>query len=101
MKAGEGQTILKRTQAVLEKMQRVEVLNMQMNKSISGKLYMGFGLIIVIVVFAFVVNWVAVAYESSTRKLYKDSISMVENLSRLDKMRSENRLYLRNFLLNG
>src|SRR5215472_2058425 len=74
---------------------------MQMNKSIGGKLYLGFGLIIVIVVFAFVVNWVAVAYENSTRRLYKDSISMVENLSKLDKMRSENRLYLRNFLLNG
>jgi methyl-accepting chemotaxis protein len=74
---------------------------MQMNKSIGGKLYLGFGLIMVIVVFAFIVNWVAVKHEQSTRALYKESISMVESLSRLDKMRNENRLYLRNFLLNG
>src|SRR5215467_8340824 len=74
---------------------------MQMNKSIAGKLYLGFGLIMVIVVFAFIVNWIAVKHEQSTRELFKQSISMVENLSGLDKKRNENRLYLRNFLLNG
>jgi len=74
---------------------------MAMNKSIGGKLYMGFGLIMVIVVMAFIVNWAAVRHEQSTRALYKQSIAMVENLSRLDKMRNENRLFLRNFLLNG
>src|SRR5262245_50770565 len=74
---------------------------MQMNKSIAGKLYLGFGLIMVIVVFAFIVNWIAVKHEQNTRELYKESISMVETLSKLDKMRNENRLYLRNFLLNG
>src|SRR5215467_1058481 len=74
---------------------------MQMNKSIAGKLYLGFGLIMVIVVFAFIVNWIAVKHEQNTRELYKESISMVESLSKLDKMRNENRLYLRNFLLNG
>ncbi|HET9284123.1 MAG TPA: HAMP domain-containing protein, partial [Candidatus Angelobacter sp.] len=72
-----------------------------MNKSIDGKLYLGFGLIMVTVVFSFVVNWIAVRHEQSTRALYKDSITMVENLSQLDKKRSENQLYLRNFLLNG
>jgi len=74
---------------------------MRMNKSIGGKLYVGFGLIMAIVVLAFIVNWAAVRHEQNTRALYKQSISMVENLSRLDKMRNENRLYLRNFLLNG
>src|ERR1041385_3405258 len=74
---------------------------MRMNRSIGGKLYLGFGLIMVIVVFAFAVNLAAVRHEQNTRTLYKKSITMVESLSRLDRMRNQNRLYLRNFLLNG
>ena len=74
---------------------------MQMNKSIGGRLYMGFGLIMVIVVSAFVFNWIAVQHEKNTRALYRRSITMVENLSRLDSARNQNRLFLRNFLLNG
>jgi methyl-accepting chemotaxis protein len=72
-----------------------------MNKTIAGKLYMGFGLIMVIVVVAFLVNWAAVRHEQTTRLLYKRSITMVESLSKLDKARNQNRLFLRNFLLNG
>jgi methyl-accepting chemotaxis protein len=71
------------------------------NNSIGGKLYKGFGLIMAIVVFAFFLNWAAVRHEQNTRALYKKSITLVENLSRLDRMRSQNRLFLRNFLLNG
>jgi methyl-accepting chemotaxis protein len=74
---------------------------MRMNKSIGGKLYLGFGLIMVIVVFAFIVNWAAVKHEQNTRATYKSSIKMVESLSNLDKKRNQNRLFLRNFLLNG
>src|ERR1700732_4795475 len=74
---------------------------MRINKTIGGKLYLGFGLIMAIVVVAFLVNWLAVRHEQTTRALYKQSITMVESLSRLDKARSENRLFLRNFLLNG
>src|SRR5579864_6244228 len=74
---------------------------MSINKTIGGKLYMGFGLIMAIVVVAFLVNWMAVRHEQTTRALYKQSITMVENLSKLDKARSENQLFLRNFLLNG
>ncbi|HEY1936660.1 MAG TPA: methyl-accepting chemotaxis protein [Candidatus Angelobacter sp.] len=74
---------------------------MRMNKTIAGKLYMGFGLIMVIVVVAFLVNWAAVRHEQTTRLLYKRSITMVESLSKLDKARNQNRLFLRNFLLNG
>ncbi len=74
---------------------------MRINKSIGGKLYMGFGLIMFIVVFAFLVNWLAVRHEQTTRALYKKSITMVENLSKLDRARNQNRLFLRNFLLNG
>ncbi|MGC2698151.1 MAG: methyl-accepting chemotaxis protein [Candidatus Angelobacter sp.] len=72
-----------------------------MSKSIGGKLYMGFGLIMLIVVTAFIVNWVAVRHEQNTRALYRRSITMVENLSRLNGARNQNRLFLRNFLLNG
>ena len=74
---------------------------MSINKTIGGKLYMGFGLIMAIVVAAFLVNWLAVRHEQTTRALYKQSITMVESLSKLDKARNENRLFLRNFLLNG
>ena len=74
---------------------------MNINKTIGGKLYMGFGLIMAIVVVAFFVNWLAVRHEQTTRALYKQSITMVESLSKLDKVRNENRLFLRNFLLNG
>jgi methyl-accepting chemotaxis protein len=74
---------------------------MHMNKSIGGKLYMGFGLIMVIVLGAFLVNWAAARHEQTTRAMYKKSITIVESLSKLDRARNENRLFLRNFLLNG
>ena len=74
---------------------------MRINKTIGGKLYIGFGLIMAIVVVAFLVNWLAVRHEQTTRELYKQSITMGESLSKLDKARNENRLFLRNFLLNG
>ena len=74
---------------------------MRISKSIGGKLYTGFGLIMAIVVVAFFVNWLAVRHEQTTRALYKKSITMVENLSKLDRARNQNRLFLRNFLLNG
>ena len=70
---------------------------MSINKTIGGKLYMGFGLIMAIVVAAFLVNWLAVRHEQTTRALYKQSISMVESLSKLDKARNQNRLFLRNY----
>jgi methyl-accepting chemotaxis protein len=79
----------------------VEVRNMGINKTIGGKLYLGFGLIMAIVLMAFVFNWVAVHHEQTTRAIYKQSITMGESLSKLDKARSDNRLFLRNFLLNG
>ena len=74
---------------------------MSINKTIGGKLYLGFGLIMAIVVGSFLFNWLAVRHEQATRALYKKSIAMVEILSRLDRARNENRLFLRNFLLNG
>ncbi|HEY4679624.1 MAG TPA: hypothetical protein VIJ01_20850, partial [Candidatus Angelobacter sp.] len=74
---------------------------MRINKTIAGKLYLGFGLIMAIVVMAFLFNWLAVRHEQTTRTIYKQSITMGESLSKLDKARNENRLFLRNFLLNG
>jgi methyl-accepting chemotaxis protein len=74
---------------------------MSINKTIGGKLYLGFGLIMAIVIGSFLFNWLAVRHEQATRDLYKKSIAMVESLSRLDRARNANRLFLRNFLLNG
>src|SRR5580765_7453559 len=74
---------------------------MRIGKSIGSKLYTGFGLIMAIVVVAFFMNWLAVRHEQTTRDLYKKSIAMVESLSKLDRARNQNRLFLRNFLLNG
>jgi len=74
---------------------------MSINKTIGGKLYLGFGLIMAIVIGSFLFNWLAVRHEQTTRALFKKSIAMVESLSRLDKARNANRLFLRNFLLNG
>jgi methyl-accepting chemotaxis protein len=76
-------------------------MRISISKSISGKLYMGFGLIMAVVVIAFTLNWAAVLHEQNTRAVYKKSINMVENLSKLDRARNQNRLFLRNFLLNG
>jgi methyl-accepting chemotaxis protein len=74
---------------------------MSINKTIGGKLYMGFGLIMAIVLLAFLFNWGAVRHEQTTRAIYKQSITLGESLSKLERARNENRLYLRNFLLNG
>jgi len=74
---------------------------MRINKTIGGKLYMGFGLIMAIVLLAFLFNWGAVRHEQTTRAIYKQSITLGESLSKLERARNENRLYLRNFLLNG
>jgi methyl-accepting chemotaxis protein len=74
---------------------------MRINKTIGGKLYLGFGLIMAIVLLAFLFNWGAVRHEQTTRAIYKQSITLGESLSKLERGRNENRLYLRNFLLNG
>ena len=54
-----------------------------------------------IVVMAFVFNWVAVRHEQTTRALYKSPSRWWKAYPSWTRRRSENRLFLRNFLLNG
>src|SRR5260221_1306746 len=81
--------------------QSVKVLNMRINKTIGGNLYVGFGLIMEIVVLAFIVNGGAVQHEQSTRPLYKRSITVVETWTQLKTLGMCNRLFLRNFPINA
>jgi len=70
-------------------------------QTIGGKLYVGFGSILAIVLVMSLVNVATVWHEQSTKATYQKSIKMVEGVSRLEKARNENRLRLRSFLLNG
>jgi methyl-accepting chemotaxis protein len=69
--------------------------------TIGGKLYVGFGSILVIVLVMSLVTLGTVWHEQSTKATYQKSIYMVEGVSKLEKARNDNRLRLRNFLLNG
>ncbi len=70
-------------------------------QTIGGKLYIGFGSILAIVLVTSLVSLGSVWHEQSTKATYQKAINMVEGVSKLEKARNENRLRLRNFLLNG
>ncbi|PYP86517.1 MAG: hypothetical protein DMG65_18690 [Candidatus Angelobacter sp. Gp1-AA117] len=69
--------------------------------SIRKKLYWGFGLILITVFVLFLVNTFAVLHEHSARDTAKKAVEMVQAMSKLEQIRMQNRLRLRNFLLNG
>src|SRR5437016_4522076 len=69
--------------------------------SIRKKLYWGFGLILITVFGLFLVNMFAVLHEHSARDTAKKAVEMVQAMSKLEDVRQQNRLRLRNFLLNG
>src|SRR5947209_1511995 len=69
--------------------------------SIRRKLYWGFGLILITVFVLFLVNMFAVLHEHSARDTAKKAVEMVQAMSKLEDVRQQNRLRLRNFLLNG
>jgi len=69
--------------------------------SIRKKLYWGFGLILITVFALFLVNMFAVLHEHSARDTAKKAVEMVQAMSKLEQVRMQNRLRLRNFLLNG
>jgi hypothetical protein len=56
---------------------------MRIGKTIGGKLYLGFGLVLGTVIVMFLVNYIAVLHEQSTRALYQKSIKMADNLAKL------------------
>ncbi len=70
-------------------------------KSIGGKLFMGFGAILIIAVILFSASLVAIWHEQDTANTYRKAIAMAGLRSELDRAIMNNRLHLRNFLLNG
>ena len=70
-------------------------------KSIGGKLFMGFGAILIIAVILFSASLVAIWHEQETADTYRKAIAMAGLRSELDRAIMNNRLHLRNFLLNG
>src|SRR5438128_12692666 len=69
--------------------------------SISKKLFIGFGLILGIVSLLFLGDFFAVVHEHNTKDTFFKSIEMRKAMSTLFQERMNNRLRLRNFLLNG
>src|SRR5882724_10313570 len=92
---------MRNTQLRRGKGECVEVRNMRIGKTIGGKLYLGFSLVLGSVIVMSLVNYIAVLHEQNTRALYQKSIKMADNLSKLGQTRLNNRLHLRNFLRNG
>jgi methyl-accepting chemotaxis protein len=71
------------------------------NKTIAGKLYWGFGLILGIVLLLSVAVGLAIGHEQSTKDSYKRVIDMNKQVSDVYQTIMLNRMHLRNFLLNG
>src|SRR5215469_10598077 len=69
--------------------------------SIRKKLYWGFGSILAIVFVLFIVNIFAVMHERSAKNQADKVIELVQAKSKLDQVRMQNQLHLRNFLLSG
>jgi len=69
--------------------------------SIRKKLYWGFGSILAIVFFLFMANMFAVLHERSAKNQADKVIELVQAKSKLDQVRMQNQLRLRNFLLSG
>ncbi|HEX5434220.1 MAG TPA: hypothetical protein VFY05_08280, partial [Candidatus Angelobacter sp.] len=74
---------------------------MKLGKTISGKLYAGFGATLCIVIVCFLVDLWAVWHARNTGQTYREAIAMERQRSEMDKAIRDNRLHLRNFLLNG
>ena len=74
---------------------------MRTGKTIAGKLNWGFGLILGVVFILSVLDISAVSHEQSTKDTYKTAIEMGNQMSDLKQAMMNNRLHLRNFLLNG
>jgi methyl-accepting chemotaxis protein len=69
--------------------------------SIRKKLYWGFGSILIIVFALFMANIFAVMHERNAKTLADQVIELVQAKSKLDQVRMQNQLRLRNFLLSG
>jgi methyl-accepting chemotaxis protein len=74
---------------------------MSIGKTIGGKLYIGFGAILVLVTLLTTVDLLTVRHEQTTKDMYQKAIEMARQLSNLKQSVMYDRLHLRNFLLNG
>src|SRR6476469_8662265 len=75
---------------------------MQLGKrSIGGKLFMGFGAMLIVAVMLFSASLVAIWHEQDTADTYRKAIALAGLRSELGRAIMNNRLHLRNFLLNG
>src|SRR5215510_1081301 len=69
--------------------------------SIRKKLYWGFGSILVIVFALFMANMGTVLHERNAKTLSDKVIDLVQAKAKIDQLRMQNQLRLRNFLLSG
>jgi methyl-accepting chemotaxis protein len=69
--------------------------------SIRKKLYWGFGSILIIVFALFIANTFAVLHEKNAKALADQVVDLVQAKAKLDQVRMQNQLRLRNFLLSG
>ncbi len=69
--------------------------------SIRKKLYWGFGSILIIVCILFLANIFAVVHERDAKSRSDKVVELVQAKGRLDQVRMQNQLRLRNFLLSG
>src|SRR5215467_14075370 len=69
--------------------------------SIRKKLYWGFGSILIIVFVLFMANMATVLHERSAKNTSDTVIELVQAKGKLDQVRMQNQLRLRNFLLSG
>jgi methyl-accepting chemotaxis protein len=74
---------------------------MKFRNTISGKLYAGFGAIFCVVIVCFAADLWAVWHAQNTGETYRKAIAMQAQRFELDRALRDNRLHLRNFLLNG
>jgi methyl-accepting chemotaxis protein len=74
---------------------------MRFGKTIGGKLYWGFGSILAFVFLLSLADLATVAHEQGTKDTYKQVINMARQMSDMTQAIMNNRLHLRNFLLNG
>jgi methyl-accepting chemotaxis protein len=75
--------------------------NMQIGKTIAGKLYLAFGGILAIAIVLTGIEFLAFRHEQTTKEMYQKAIAMSREMSDLNQATMNNRLHLRNFLLNG
>src|ERR1700739_1099434 len=69
--------------------------------TIGKKLYMNFGIILLMVVALFLVTWSAVQREHAAKNAMQESLDLKDSTNSVPSQMMQNRLYLSNYLLSG